>query len=168
MVVIKHLAFCTGGWQKGEGPAGCRAPSVSRNPKNEFYHRLFERGRFYKYLGVCFFERGRFDKDLGISKKCFVRRQLFWGPICEWFSPFWATFKLFSKKVVRNIQQNGADLKSSVLIQDLATKKVAVPQTGFLKEDDLTKTLGFQKSALWDGNFFGGRFVSAFRHSGEL
>ena len=50
----------------------------------------------------------------------------------------------------------------------MATEKVAVPQTGFLKEDDLTKTLGFQKSALWDGNFFGGRFVSAFRHSGEL
>ena len=50
--------------------------------------------------------------------------------------------------MVKNIQQNGADLKSSVLIQDLATKKVAVPQTGFLKEDDLTKTLGFQKSAL--------------------
>ena len=97
-----------------------------------------------------------------------MRRQLFWGPICEWFSPFWATFKLFSKKVVKNIQQNGADLKSSVLIQDLATKKVAVPQTGFLKEDDLTKTLGIQKSALWDGNFFGARFVSGYRHSGEL
>ena len=46
--------------------------------------------------------------------------------------------------------------------------KAAVPQTGFLKEDDLTKTLGFQKSALWDGNFFGGRFVSGFRHSGQL
>ena len=44
--------------------------------------------------------------------------------------------------------------------------KVAVPQTGFLKEDDLTKTLGFQKSALWGGNYFGARFVSGWRHLG--
>ena len=80
MVVIKHLAdILHGDWQKGEGPAGCRAPSVSRNPKNEFYHRLFERGRFDKYLGVCFFERGRFDKDLGISKKMLCGTATFLG-----------------------------------------------------------------------------------------
>ena len=44
--------------------------------------------------------------------------------------------------------------------------KVTAPQTGFLREDDLTKTLGFQKSALWGGNYFGARFVSGWRHLG--
>ena len=78
--------------KQGEGPRVEGRQVKAAIPKNEFYNGLFERGRF--------------DKDLGISKKCFVGRQLFWGPICEWFSPFWATFKLFSKKVVRNIQQN--------------------------------------------------------------
>ena len=43
---------------------------------------------------------------------------------------------------------------------------VAAPQTGFLKADDLTKTLGIQNSALLGGNFSEARFVSGWRHLG--
>ena len=94
-------------------------------------------------------------------------RQLNLGPACEWFSPFLGLLN-FSLESGQKHRAKLNFLTSSVLFRIWPQKKVPSHKRVYLKEDDLTKTLGFhQNRALWDGNFFGGRFVCGFRHSGE-
>ena len=98
-----------------------------------------------------------------------MERQLFWGPISEWLAPFWGAFKLFFKNKKGKASNKTELFKNFCTKVGFGHKKVAAPQTGFLKEIDFPRAVGLLgRCFVGQQLFWGARFVSGWRRSGAL
>ena len=115
----------------------------------------FNLGFSHKEIAILltgFSKEDDFPKTLGLLKNCFVGRQLCGGPTCNSLAPFWGNSKLFLNRVAEPFS------KTELFCFNLGvgSEKVAVPQTGFLKEDDFPMSLGLLGKCFVGRQFFWG------------